>query len=94
MSLDKERPEQKPYTPISNVYFSNQRHGRKASINRLCADTNSNRKRNTINTETQAKTHLEIVEVLNPKNDQTTLFQFQLTSPIVQRLGGFQSRNK
>ena len=51
---DTERPEQKLLAPTSDVYFSNQRHRCKPSTKRLCANTNSNQKRNKINTEAQA----------------------------------------
>ncbi len=51
LSPDKKRPEQQPLAPTSDVHFSNQRRGRKPSTKRPCANTNSNQKRNKINTE-------------------------------------------
>ncbi len=94
LSPDAERPEQKPLAPTSDVHFSNQRHCCKPSTKRLRANTNSNQKRNKINTEAQAEAHAEIVEALNSEKNQTTLSQFQLTASVVQKLGRLQSQNK
>ncbi len=94
LPLDEERPKQQPLASTSDVHFPNQRRGRKPSTKRPRSNTNSNRKRNKINTEAKAEAHAEIVEALNSEKNQTTLSQFQLTAPVVQKLEGLQSRNK
>ncbi len=76
LPLDEEYFEQQPLALSLDVHFSNQRRGRKPSTKRPCANINSNRKRNKINTEAQAEAHAEIVEALNLEKNQTTLFQF------------------
>ncbi len=81
--LDEKGPDEQPLAPTSDVSFSNQRRGRKPSTKRPRANTNSNQKRNKINTEAEAEAHSEIVEALNSENNQTTLFQFQLTASVV-----------
>ncbi len=88
------RPEQQQLAPTSDVHLSIQRRGRKPGTKRSRANTNSNRKRNKINAETQAEAHSEVVEALNSEKNQTTLSQFELTAPVVRRLGGLQSQNK
>ena len=80
---DEEPPEQQPLSPTSDVHFLNQRRGRKPSTKKPRANTNSNRKRNKINTEAKAEGNAEIVEALNSEKNQTTLSQFQLTAPVV-----------
>ena len=48
---DEQRPKQQRLAPTSDVHFSNQRHGRKPSTKKPCANTNSHQKQNKINTE-------------------------------------------
>lgn len=38
------------------------------------------------NAEAQAEAHAEVIEALNSENPQTTLSQFELTTPVVRRL--------
>ncbi len=51
---DEERPEQQSLAPTSDVHFSNQRRSGTPGTKWPCANTNSNQKRNKINTEAQA----------------------------------------